>query len=308
MALARTEVNGRLVEDYDYLFKFQVIGDADVGKSSLILRLSDNFFFEDKAPSLGVDFKIKTFDISGKVVKTQVWDSQAKHTPSKGVHAIILAFDLTNRKSFENLKKRIEDIDKFANSNAVVILAGTKCDDIKNRKISREEINHFLQTINGRSITYAETSAKTGEHVEDIFVTASKQLIQKIHEKTVDKNKLPQHGQQMLSAESLRGKLISDLQKYITRVESYKNFTDGFWFFRSSRAINREANYRLAKSLLQDCQDPHKNISSIFHNVDNKRFDIIQQHGLFKRTDYANRGINSTDLNKIITAARAGLK
>src|SRR3990167_10873849 len=139
--LTRTENNSGLRQDYDYLFKFQVIGDKGVGKSSLILRLSDNIFLEDKTPYLGVDFKIRSFDISDKVVKTQVWDSHATHNASNAVHAIILAFDLTNRQSFENLERRIEDIDKFANDNIILIIAGTKCDDIKNRKVSQKEID-----------------------------------------------------------------------------------------------------------------------------------------------------------------------
>lgn len=59
-------------QDYDYLFKLLLIGNSAVGKSSLLLRFSDNVFNESFLPTIGVDFKIRTFDLSGKTVKLQV--------------------------------------------------------------------------------------------------------------------------------------------------------------------------------------------------------------------------------------------
>ena len=61
--------------EYDYLFKFLLVGNSSVGKSSLLLRFSDKVFNENFLPTIGVDFKIRTFDLNGKKVKTQIWDT-----------------------------------------------------------------------------------------------------------------------------------------------------------------------------------------------------------------------------------------
>jgi len=58
-----------LNQDYDYLFKMLLIGNSAVGKSSLLLRFSDNVFNEAFLPTIGVDFKIRTFDLNGKTAK-----------------------------------------------------------------------------------------------------------------------------------------------------------------------------------------------------------------------------------------------
>lgn len=57
------------------VFKVLLIGNSSVGKSSLLLRFADNIFNESFLPTIGVDFKIKTIESSGSVVKLQIWDT-----------------------------------------------------------------------------------------------------------------------------------------------------------------------------------------------------------------------------------------
>lgn len=61
-------------QEYDFLFKILLIGNSAVGKSSLLLRFADNVFNESFLPTIGVDFKIRTFDLNGKMIKLQVSD------------------------------------------------------------------------------------------------------------------------------------------------------------------------------------------------------------------------------------------
>ena len=61
-------------QEYDFLFKILLICNSAVGKSSLLLRFADNVFNESFLPTIGVDFKIRTFDLNGKMIKLQVSD------------------------------------------------------------------------------------------------------------------------------------------------------------------------------------------------------------------------------------------
>jgi Ras-related protein Rab-1A len=61
--------------EYDYLFKLLLIGNSGVGKSCLLLRYADNAFTDNFFNTIGVDFKIRTIDLDGKVLKLQVWDT-----------------------------------------------------------------------------------------------------------------------------------------------------------------------------------------------------------------------------------------
>lgn len=144
-----------LNQDYDYLFKLLLIGNSSVGKSSLLLRFSDNIFSEryllaygSFLPTIGVDFKIRTFDLNGSTVKLQIWDTAGQErfktiTSSyyKGAHGIILVYDITDRQSFKDIENWLAEVDKFGNENVVKLLVGNKSDLENNRAVKTEEGN-----------------------------------------------------------------------------------------------------------------------------------------------------------------------
>jgi small GTP-binding protein len=69
MAAAKTPLG------YDYLIKLMLIGDSAVGKSSLLLRFSDDTFDLSGTPTIGIDFKLRTIDLDGKKIKLQLLDT-----------------------------------------------------------------------------------------------------------------------------------------------------------------------------------------------------------------------------------------
>ena len=107
------------IPEYDYLFKLLLIGDGGVGKSSLILRFSDDTFTESYISTIGVDFKIRTIEIRGKSIKLQIWDTAGEEkfrtvTASyyRGAHGIIVVYDVTDQTSFTNVKQWMKEIDR----------------------------------------------------------------------------------------------------------------------------------------------------------------------------------------------------
>lgn len=64
-----------MTAEYDFLFKIVVVGQEEAGKSCFLLRFADDTYTESYISTIGVDFKIRTFDIEGKTIKFQLWDS-----------------------------------------------------------------------------------------------------------------------------------------------------------------------------------------------------------------------------------------
>ena len=164
-------------QDYDYLFKLLLIGNSAVGKSSLLLRFSDNIFNESFLPTIGVDFKIRTFDLNTKTVKLQIWDTAGQErfktiTSSyyKGAHGIILVYDITDRQSFKDIENWLAEVERHANENVVKLLVGNKCDLESARQVSTEEGKEFAESL---GIKFLETSAKETTNVDKAFFTLS---------------------------------------------------------------------------------------------------------------------------------------
>lgn len=97
-------------------------------------------------PTIGVDFKIRTFESGGSTVKLQIWDTAGQErfktiTASyyKGAHGIILVYDITDRQSFKDIENWLAEVDKYGNENVVKLLVGNKSDLEANRQVKTEE-------------------------------------------------------------------------------------------------------------------------------------------------------------------------
>ena len=167
-------------QDYDYLFKLLLIGNSAVGKSSLLLRFSDNVFNDAFLPTIGVDFKIRTMDLQNKTVKLQIWDTAGQERFKtitkayyKGAHGIILVYDITDEQSFKDLDNWLNEVEKHASSNVAKLLVGNKSDLEKDRRVSFEQGKSLADKL---GIKFVETSAKNSIHVEDAFMALAKQI------------------------------------------------------------------------------------------------------------------------------------
>jgi small GTP-binding protein len=96
---------------YDYLIKLLIVGDSGVGKSSLLLRFSDDAMNRSMIMTIGIDFKIRTVEIHNMRCKLQIWDTAGAErfhsiTTSfyRGAMGILLVYDITDERSFANIR------------------------------------------------------------------------------------------------------------------------------------------------------------------------------------------------------------
>ena len=169
-----------LSQDYDYLFKLLLIGNSAVGKSSLLLRFSDNVYNDTFLPTIGVDFKIRTFDLDSKTVKLQIWDTAGQErfktiTSSyyKGAHGIIMTYDITDKQSFRDVENWLAEVEKHANEKVNKLLVGNKCDLENQRQVSYEEGKAYADQL---GIKFIETSAKNSVNVDNAFFTMANEI------------------------------------------------------------------------------------------------------------------------------------
>ncbi|XP_045171332.2 uncharacterized protein LOC123533652 [Mercenaria mercenaria] len=166
--------------DNDLLFKMLIIGDAGVGKSCLLLRYADNEFSECYISTIGVDFKIRTVEMDGKVIKLNMWDTAGQErfktitsTFYRGAHGVILVFDLSDMESFQNLRGWFKEIDKYGGHHVAKLLVGNKSDMKAKRVVTYEMAQEFAGQM---GIPYLETSAKTAANVEQAFMTMTAEM------------------------------------------------------------------------------------------------------------------------------------
>ena len=160
--------------DYDHLFKILLIGDAGVGKSSIMLRFTDEAFDPNLGSTIGVDFKVKMAEIRNKRIKMTIWDTAGQErfrtlTSSyyRGAQGIILVYDVTRKDTFDNLDQWLREMEVYCpggGGEVVKLLVGNKVD--KPAVVSREEAEDWARA---RGMIFLEASAKTDVGIQQAF-------------------------------------------------------------------------------------------------------------------------------------------
>ena len=169
----------------DYQFKIAVVGDPTVGKTSLVLRYTDNAFRRSYVSTLGVHVSNKIFKTEDStIIQLVLWDVGGQERFKimrrqfyQGSDAIFLIFDLTNPDSFGNIPIWFSDIKKnisLPEEEIMGFVIGNK-KDLENRQISADSAKKLAEQFN---LMYLETSALSGENVDHAFTTLAKQLFE----------------------------------------------------------------------------------------------------------------------------------
>lgn len=176
-----------MAKTYDYLFKLLLIGDSGVGKTCLLFRFSEDAFNNTFISTIGIDFKIRTIELDGKKIKLQIWDTAGQErfrtittAYYRGAMGIMLVYDITNDKSFDNIKNWIRNIEEHASQEVEKMVLGNKCDMNDRRQVSKERGEQLAVEY---GIKFMETSAKASINVEEAFFMMARDIKSKMEKK-----------------------------------------------------------------------------------------------------------------------------
>jgi len=164
---------------YTHRAKVVVVGDAAVGKTSLIVRYVKGVFNPSYIITMGVNFFIQDISIGEKTLRLQIWDTagQERFGPVrqkyyKGARGAVLVFDLANPESFERLHFWIKEV-KQACGDIPMVFVGNKAD--LRPSVSSEQIQEFASS---HDLSFVETSAKTGMNTVKPFFLLAPQILE----------------------------------------------------------------------------------------------------------------------------------
>ena len=191
---------------YDLCFKIILIGDPNVGKSSLTTQAVRNYFLEYYQTTVGFEFLTFNLTINNSVVKLQIWDTCGQEVYRslitnfyRNCSLAIIVYAINDKKSFINAEKWLNDLKEQSNINVKVILIGNKCDLESKRVVTKEEGENYKNEKNLDK--FFETSAKTGLNVRNAMIEAAKLLY-----KDYMKNKDNKDDENDTKGEQLEGK------------------------------------------------------------------------------------------------------
>ena len=181
-----------MANNYNFLFKYIIIGDPSVGKSNLLMKFAHNKFTDEYQATIGVEFGAKNIEINKKTYRIQIWDTAGQENFRSITRAYyknsvcaMVVYDITSRSSFEHIVNWIEDVHNQSPKTVTIVLIGNKIDLEDKRVVSFDEGNDFAMK-NG--IIFMETSAKSGEGVDEIFKKSAEEIEKKMAQNYYDLN------------------------------------------------------------------------------------------------------------------------
>jgi Ras-related protein Rab-5C len=151
-------------------FKLVLLGDASVGKSCLVVRFAKGEFYEYQEPTIGAAFMTQTVSLNDCVVKFEIWDTAGQERYKslapmyyRGAAAAVIVYDITSKESFDAAKSWVVELQS---TDTLIALAGNKADLDASRLIEYETAQAYAEDM---GILFMETSAKTGQNVQELF-------------------------------------------------------------------------------------------------------------------------------------------
>lgn len=158
--------------------KLVLLGEAAVGKSSIVLRFVSNDFSENKEPTIGAAFLTQRVNIDDHIVKFEIWDTAGQERFAslapmyyRNAQAALVVYDVTKPQSFIKARHWVKELHEQASQDIIIALIGNKIDLLENdpdgRKVAKEEAEKLAEEEN---LLFFETSAKTAVHINEVFL------------------------------------------------------------------------------------------------------------------------------------------
>ena len=175
------EVLSEEFSEYDLSFKIIVVGDSGVGKSCLTMKGTKNHFEDCYSPTVGFEFFTFNIRINDKNIKLQIWDTCGQEAYRslitsfyRNASLAILVYSIDNQISYNNIEAWLNEIKSQSNPDTKTFLIGNKLDLENQRRIPKDIAQHFCKD-HGFNY-FEETSAKTGDNAQKVFINAAKEL------------------------------------------------------------------------------------------------------------------------------------
>ncbi|KAL6710419.1 GTPase Ryh1 [Coniothyrium glycines] len=154
-------------------FKLVFLGEQSVGKTSLITRFMYDSFDNTYQATIGIDFLSKTMYLEDRTVRLQLWDTAGQERfrsliPSyiRDSSVAVVVYDITNKKTFENTRKWVDDVRGERGNDVIIVLVGNKTDLNDKREVTTAQGEEEAKKNN---LMFIETSAKVGHNVKALF-------------------------------------------------------------------------------------------------------------------------------------------
>ncbi len=172
-------------EAYDERIRIMLLGDSNVGKTSILKRYCKNQFSESYISSVGIDFETKYIKVDEKTINLQIWDTAGQErykVISKNYYnksdGFIIVYDITNKSSFDSIVNWVEDIKELASNDNKNIILGNKCDLESERKINKEEGDNLAKKYNCQ---FFEVSAQNGKNIDKSFLCLVQSILKDVN-------------------------------------------------------------------------------------------------------------------------------
>jgi len=273
-----------------YKFKFIIVGDKAVGKSSIVRRFVEKKFSLDYRSTLGLNVITHSMNFYGNEVNFMLWDlggqayfKRFRKTYYMGTQAAFIVFDVCQRETFENVKVWYKELEDFLDNKSIpIVIVGNKIDLTDQRSVQYKEgmllVDELSQQSSNGNFSYIETSALTGENIGDAFSLIAYHYISKSKEREEQK---------------LKGNLMAQINSILSKNKKLEiTFITENPFWSPGLQILNEVNSLCECDKLIDNQEKRLNKYSNGLLVKNFLFDsidIAESDGVFVIFDARNK-------------------